>query len=125
MQMFSPLELIALTVIIGTLGIGFIGLFMFAVSIYINRSVAVTAAFVMVLMIYLVENIHPLLREKMAMFVPVNWMRVTQIGVKLHDSFIQPPVLYMLIMLAAGIAVCAVLILIKIKKMEFQWYKEE
>ncbi len=125
MQMLSPLKLTALTVIIGTLGIGFIGLFMFAVSIYINRSVAVTAAFVMVLMIYLVENIHPLLREKMAMFVPVNWMRVTQIGVKLHDSFIQPPVLYMLMVLAAGIAVCAVLILIKIKKMEFQWYKEE
>jgi len=125
MQMFTPFELIALTVVIGTLEIGFMGLFMFAVSIYIGRSAAVTAAFVMVLLIYLVENIHPLLREKMAMFVPVNWMRVTQIGVKLHDSFIQPPVFYMLMALAAGIAVCAVLILIKIRKMEFQWYKEE
>ena len=125
MQMFTPFELIALTVVIGTLEIGFMGLFMFAVSIYIGRSAAVTAAFVMALMIYLVENIHPLLREKMAMFVPVNWMRVTQIGVKLHDSFIQPPVFYMLMALVAGIAVCAVLILIKIRKMEFQWYKEE
>ena len=76
-------------------------------------------------MIYLVENIHPLLRRRIAMFVPVNWMRVTHIGVKLHDSFIQPSVSYMLAALAAGISMCTSLIFLKIKKMEFQWYREE
>lgn len=59
------------------------------------------------------------------MFVPVNWMRVTQIGIKMHDSFMQPSVVYMLAVLAVGITVCAGLICIKIKRMEFQWYKEE
>ncbi len=34
------------------------------------------------------------------MFVPVNWMRVTQIGIKMHDSFMQPSVVYMLAALA-------------------------
>lgn len=125
MKIFSPLELIGLTVLNGTLVIAFIGLFMFVVSLYINRSVAVTLAFLMVIMIYLVENIHPLLRRRIAMFVPVNWMRVTHIGVKLHDSFIQPSVSYMLAALAAGIAMCTSLIFLKIKKMEFQWYREE
>ena len=125
MQMFQPLELIALTVMTGTLVIGFIGLFMFAVSLYISRSAAVTAAFGMVIMIYLVENIHPLLRRRMAMLAPVNWMRVTQVGTKIHDSFIQPPVSYMLTALVTGIAVCVLLIFVKVRKMEFQWYKEE
>lgn len=125
MQRFSPLELLGLTVLIGTLVIAFVGLLMFAVSLYINRSVAVMLAFLMVVMIYLVENIHPLLRRGTAMFVPVNWMRVTQIGIKMHDSFMQPSVVYMLAALAVGITVCAGLICIKIKTMEFQWYKEE
>ncbi len=125
MQMFSPLELLGLTVLIGTLVISFIGLFMFTVSLYINRNVAVTLAFLMVIMIYLVENIHPLLRRWSAMFAPVNWMRVTQIGMKLHDSFMQPSVSYMLAVLIAGITACAGLICIKIKRTEFQWYKEE
>ena len=125
MQVFSPLKLLGLTVLIGTLVIAFVGLFMFVVSLYINRSAAVTLAFFMVIMIYLVENTHPLLKWRMAMFTPVNWMRVTHIGIKLHDSFIQPPVLYMLTVLTAGIILCAGFIYIKIKKIEFQWYREE
>lgn len=125
MQRFSPLELLGLTILIGTLVIAFIGLIMFAVSLYVNRSVSVTIAFFMVIMIYLVENVHPLLKRRMSCFVPVNWMRVTHIGIKLHDSFIQLAFSYMLIVLIVGIAVCAGLILVKIKKMEFQWYKEE
>ena len=56
MQRFSPLELLGLTVLIGTLVIAFVGLLMFAVSLYINRSVAVTLAFLMVVMIYLVDG---------------------------------------------------------------------
>lgn len=125
MQLFTPLELLGLTVLLGTLVIAFIGLFMFVVSLYISRSVAVTAAFLMVTMIYLVENIHPLLKRWMAMFAPVNWMRVTHIGIKLHDSFLQPSVPYMLAVLTAGILTCASFICLKIKKTEFQWYKEE
>ena len=50
------------------------------------------------------------------MFVPVNWMRVTQIGIKMHDSFMQPSVVYMLAALAVGITVCAGLICIKDQK---------
>jgi len=57
MQLFTPLELLGLTVLLGTLVIALAGLFMFAVSLYISRSAAVTAAFLMVIMIYLVENI--------------------------------------------------------------------
>ncbi len=125
MQLFTPLELLGLTVLLGTLVIALTGLFMFAVSLYISRSAAVTAAFLMVIMIYLVENIHPLLKRQMAMFAPVNWMRVTHIGIKIHDSFIQPPVLYMLAVLTAGMITCAGFICLKIKKTEFQWYKEE
>lgn len=125
MQLFTPLELLGLTVLLGTLVIAFTGLFMFAVSLYISRSVAVTGAFLMVMMIYLVENIHPLLKRQTAMLAPVNWMRVTHIGVKLHDRFIQPSVPYMLTVLTAGILTCAGFICLKIKKTEFQWYQEE
>ena len=57
MQLFTSLELLGLTVLLGTLVIALTGLFMFAVSLYISRSAAVTAAFLMVIMIYLVENI--------------------------------------------------------------------
>lgn len=125
MQIYSPLELLVLSIMLGTLVIAFVGIFMFAVSLYVNRSLAVTLAFFLVMMIYLVENMYPLLKRWAAMFAPVNWMRVTQIGIKFHDSFIQPPVWYMVTMLAAGIAICAGMVCVKVKKIEFQWYQEE
>ena len=99
LQNFSPVELMALTFIIGGL--------------------------VITVMIYFVENIHPLLTKKIAMFVPVDWMRVANVGIKQHDSFVLPSLQYILMFLTIGIAVLFVVIVWKIKRVEFQWVKED
>lgn len=125
LQNFSPVELMALTFIIGGLVISFVALVMFAVSLFVGRTAGVTAGLVMTVMIYFVENIHPLLTKKIAMFVPVDWMRVANVGIKQHDSFVLPSLQYILMFLTIGIAVLFVVIVWKIKRVEFQWVKED
>lgn len=125
MQHFSPLALVLLTLVMGSLVIFFLGLFMFAISLFAGRMVAVVTATGMVVMIYFVENVHPLLAQAMAKFVPVCWMRTANIGVKVHDSYVMPPVSYMLGVLLAGIAILCIVIVWKVRTVEFQWNKED
>ena len=124
MQRFEPLELAALTICIGSLVICFVGLLMFAASLVFNRNVAVFLAAAMAAAVYFVENIHPLIAQKVSMFVPVSWMRTTNIATKVHGSYVVPPVGYMLTALAVGILVLCMIILWKVKRVEFQWNKE-
>lgn len=125
MQHFSPIDLMLLTFGIGSLVICFLGLLMFAVSLFAGRVLAVVIGTVMVVMIYFVEYVHPLMAQTMAMFVPVGWMRTANIGVKVHDSYVMPPVSYMLGVLLAGIMILCIIIVWKVRTVEFQWNKED
>lgn len=122
---YSPVRLTILTIVIGSLVVCFMGLLMFAVSLLFNRELAITVSAVMVVMIYLVENVHPLSAKRMSMFIPVDWMRTANIGVKVHDSYIMPSVGYIFAALVTGILVLCCLILWKINDVEFQWNKED
>ena len=125
MQRFSAVQLTMLTIGLGSLVICFIGLFMFAVSLIFNRVLAISLSAAMVVMMYFVENIHPLLAKKMSMFVPVGWIRTANIGIKVHDSYMMPSIRYMLVMLVVGIVILCISILWRINSMEFQWNKED
>lgn len=82
-------------------------------------------AVVMTAGIYLVENIHPLLSQKAAMFFPACWLRTANIGVKVHGSSLMPPMSYILAALVIGLALMCGIIIWRVGKIEFQWQKED
>lgn len=125
MQKFSPLELTALTIGLGGLVIFFVGLLMFAVSLFVGRAIAVALPVAMVTMVFLVEDVHPLLTKSVSMLVPVGWMRTANIGLKVQGSFVMPSIGYMLAGLLIGSVVLCVLIVWKVRHVEFQWNKED
>lgn len=125
LQQYSPMELLGYTMLIGTLTISFLGLFMFMFSIVWSRTAAVVGAVVMTAGIYLVENIHPLLSQKAAMFFPACWLRTANIGVKVHGSSLMPPMSYILAALVIGLALMCGIIIWRVGKIEFQWQKED
>lgn len=125
MRRFSPLALLVITLAMGSLVLCFLGLLMFAISLFAGRTTAVVTATAMVVMIYFIENIHPLLAQVMARFVPVCWMRTANIGEMVHGSFVLPSMSYMFCVLTVGILVLGMVIMWKMKTVEFQWNKED
>lgn len=125
MQKYSPVELMTLTFLIGTLVISFIGLLMFVLSLFLNRIWAVAVAGVMVIMVYFVHNAYPFAAQQISMFVPVSWMRTVYIGIKLYNYYTIPSLGYILTVLSTGIILLSVMILWAVNRVEFVFYKED
>lgn len=125
MESYTGPALTVLTLVIGSLVISFLGLVMFAVSLVVNRIAAVSAAGVMVVMIYVVENMPSALMQRTACFAPVVWMRAAYLSVKEHDSYILPPAAYIFSVLIIGILILCGIIMLKANRIEFLWTKEE
>jgi len=125
MSRFEPIELMILTLIMGGLVISFMGLLMFAISLFANRVIAVATGAVMVLMIYFVENAHPLLKAPLARFVPASWIRVANIDHTIYGSSILPSMEYMLAVLIVGIVLLSIVVMFRIRYVELHWNKED
>lgn len=125
MQKYSPIELVLMTLVIGTLVISFIGILMFALSLVLGRIWAIAAAVVMVVMIYLVHNAHPAGVQKLSMFAPVTWMQTTMIGTKMYSYYTRPPLEYMIFALLVGILLLGCFIFWRVRYVEFLFTNED
>lgn len=125
MQKFSAIKLSVYTFLIGSLVICFIGIFMFMISLIINKTVAVVGAGIMVTGIYLVENVHPMLSQKLSMFIPTSWIRCANIGIKVHDSYVLPSMKYIICSLIVSIVTMCIVLVYRIRKIEFEWTRED
>lgn len=125
MQLFTPVGFMALTLLLCTLVLCLIGLLMFAVSLYVGRIAAVAVATAMTVMIFFVEDVHPMRTRQVALFVPASWMRVTHLETKTFGYFRMPPLSYILTFLIIGIILLGFLIIRRIDRVEFEWTKED
>ena len=122
---FNPIELMLLQFLMSSLTLNCIGIIMFALSIYLNRLIAVSIVTAMSTMIFFIENIHYLLMVKLGRFVPLNWIRVANYCVHKFGVTIMPSFSFMLVILLLIITILAAIILRKAKYIEFHWSKEE
>lgn len=125
MQQFSAIELSLYTFLIGSLVVCFIGIFMFMLSLVFNKVTAIVGAVIMVTAIYLVENVHPMLAQKISMFIPTSWIRSANIGVKIHDSYVLPSLQYIVLTLIISIVIMCIVIIWRARDIEFEWTKED
>lgn len=122
---YSPLQLMGVSILLCTLLCSFIGIFMFAVSLWWNRIAAVALAGAMEILLFFVLNSHPAVRSTVALFVPVIWAEVAQIATPLMGWYWLPSVSYMLGVLCGLLVVLSLLILVKVRTTEFPWESED
>lgn len=122
---YTPLQLMSSSLLICILVSTFMGIFMFLVCLYFNRVIAVTGALVMSILLFFVVNIHPRLKQKLAFFVPTIWAEVARISSPEYGFYWLPSILYMLLFLTIGISLMSVLIIYKVKHIEFNWNNDD
>lgn len=122
---FSPAELMGLCILVTSLAVAFVGMMMFVISLYAGRTTAVTCATGYTLALFIVLNVIPQSRQRLAFFVPAIWPEVARIGTKSIGFYILPDIPYMLIVLTAGISGMSILALYKIRTVEFSWENED
>lgn len=122
---YSPIQLMLLTIGICILICAFLGLAMFLISLFLGRICAVSGAFILVIMIYFVQNATPGMKQTIAYFVPAYWAAVSLIATPSSGYYRLPSLAYMFTFLCIAIAAMGMLILFKIKHMEYNWENED
>lgn len=122
---FTPVQLMAIVIIICTLIATLLALLMFAVCLYINRIASVAIGTAWIVLLFFVLNTNRLIRYKIAKVVPVIWTEVARIATAELGYYWLPSIPYMLVFLLAGIAILSVAILWKTRSMEFNWENED
>ena len=122
---FTPFQLMLLCVIITALCSAFIGLLMFAVSLYRSRTVAVACATTLTIALFLVLNTPSFERYKIAFFIPTIWPEIARLYVPQFGYYWLPSIKYMLTFLCLGIVLFSAVILRKTNTIEFRWENED
>lgn len=125
LEVYSPLQLMAITVSVCTLICTFLGVLMFLVSLYAGKMAAVAAALASTAALFIVENIHGAGKQIAAHFVPAYWAEVALSATPVSGRYRLPSLTYIFTFLIAAIAGMSVIIYWKIKRVEFHWENED
>lgn len=122
---FTPLQLMGITISLCILICTFLGLVMFLISLFVERVFAVSGAFVLVIMLYFVQNAPPNMKQHIAHLVPTSWAAVSLIATPSSGYYRLPSLTYMFTFLFVAIAVVLAIILFRVKHIEFNWENED
>lgn len=125
MSRFSPVQLMMITASICFLVVLFIGMLMYAVSMWFGRIVAVVVALVLSVAEFFVHNGVPVIAKNISYFIPTSWLYISRIDTTVYTVKILPPLWYMYLFLILGIIICSIMIIIKSKNVEYNFYKED
>lgn len=122
---YTPIQLMVLCIFICTLVCTFLGVFMFVLCLYVNKICAVTVTAGWSVLLFFVTNQIYDVKYIAAFFVPTIWVEVSRMETLDFGRYWMPTILYMLCFLILGISVMSLLIMRKVKYMEFQWENED
>mgnify|MGYP000009508333 FL=1 len=114
-----------LEILVCTLICTFVGVLMFFLSLYMNKIIAVAGGLALAIALFPVLNMHPLIRYKLAKFIPTVWAELARIATVDHTYYWLPSLLYMVLFLLVGIAIMTGFIMYKIRHIEFNWDNED
>ena len=122
---YTPLQLMGLCILLCTFISFFMGMLMFAASLYFHKILAVAVTFAMAILLFFVENTIPNHQYKISLFVPAIWPQIAKSATPHMGYYWMPSLPYMFTFLAAGIGLMAALSSYKVKKMEFNWENDD
>ncbi|RDU23436.1 hypothetical protein [Anaerosacchariphilus polymeriproducens] len=120
MDSYTPFQGLGVLILVGGFVLSFIGLFMFAVSLYISRLCAVVAAMFFAVFSIMAANISYIVYW-IELISPISWMDINV----LFGNGNEPTVKCVIAVMVIVISILTGLILIKIRKIDFCWNKEE
>ncbi len=122
---FTPLQLMGLEILLCTLLCTFMGVLMFLLSLFLNKIAAAAGSLALAIALFPVLNLHPLLRHKLALFVPTIWAEAARIATPDYGYYWLPSIPYMFGFLMAGISGMTAFLFVMIRKAEFHWENED
>lgn len=122
---YTALEATGLTVLLSVLVISFMGLLMFAISLFLPRMAAVGVAGVFLVLPIFGRNISIPKQKLLNSLSPVSWMQVEWIGGERLGYQVMPELSYIMPVLLILLAVLCTVIIWRVKNVEFQWNKED
>lgn len=125
MGKYTPVQLIAISTLICILICMFLSCMMFLISLYSNRVLAVATTTALAVMLFFVVNTHPKIRYILAKFIPTVWAKIAQIKTPVLGYYWLPSLQYMITFLILGIMTMGIFICVHVKKMEFNWEKDD
>lgn len=121
---FEPLKAMVVTILMCGLVIAFIGLLMFALSLYISRLCANVIA--MLLTILPIVSVNVGRSASWLMYCsPVSWMRISELNTGSEVGNLMPPISLCIGILLIGCMVLSGAIVWKIKTVDFKLVKED
>lgn len=125
LKVFTPLELMGVTVLLCILILTFLGTLMFLIGLLSGKYWAVVGGFVLACLLFVVENIPEYGRLAVSHFVPVCWLEVALIATPNAGYYRLPSIPYMLTFLGISIVLLTVIICLRVKQIEFIWENED
>ncbi len=122
---YTPLELLGISILITVLVCTFFGLWMFFWCLYSNRILAVALSVGIAVLIFFVENSFPQFRYLAARLAPSVCLEVARAKTPNLGYFWYPSIEYVLFALILSGTVLSLLILWKVRHMEFHWENED
>ena len=122
---FSPLQLMGLEILLCVCICTFIGVLMFLLSLFLNKIVAAAGSLALAIALFPVLNMHPKIRHKLAFFIPTIWAELARTATPDYGYYWLPSISYMFGFLIIGILCMTVIIMRKVKKIEFNWENED
>lgn len=120
---YEPWQAMLLCFFMMWLEITLVGIFMFTISLYLNRIVAIaTVGLMMVLQLITGGSAA---NGMIAYVLPLYWCRLSIYGERTFLDIYYPPFIYCLIFSILGLVICVIAAMLRIRKKEFIWNNEE
>lgn len=125
MSKYTVVEAMIMSLVIVGLGISFLGILMFCISIYFSRMWSVLIVSILVLYSSVVANVAYVMKKQLSMFSPVSWMKVAQINVNLYGNRLVPKLEYIVCAFIILIVILSIFTYFRIGNIDFVWNNEE
>lgn len=120
---YEPIQAMLISFLLLWLETTLMGVFMFGLSLYTNRTLAVTIAIAMISMQFAVY-LGPLIRV-LVYVMPFYWCRMSIHGEQAFLDIYYPPLPYCLIVSVICLILCITASMLRIRRKEFIWNNEE
>lgn len=121
----TPFEAMLMCIFIMALGITFLGLIMFAFSLFRPSFISVAIATAVVVYSYLPVAMGDSMQKELSMISPISWMRIADFNVTRYGNEIAPNVSYVICAYVLLILMLICLIRIRLRKADFIWNDKE
>lgn len=122
---FTPVQLMILTILIGTLVLMFLSMLTMFFSLFVNKIFGTVLTGALVAFMFVYKNQATFMQGILRYFSPGTWMQVIWMNETKYGNPVLPSLCFILLFLIGFIMMMSILAVWKIGKVEISWEKED